>query len=212
MWSTSTIKPSDVSLKVPLKPNTFVVFGFDGVLAVPWEEKHFNDIPSILKILANSGKYYLGVVSFNPRAIRLIQLWNLCSYFTLTRIGMWLPPFLSCSITKTSKYQQIISMVHEIECTTNASIQNIIYFESDHLEIENVATDVSSVLNTTTTTTTGEVGRCWNLQYVCPENGFEKKTMKLIQRKALRSYHQCLRVHSNNTDAVNCCSGKSELK
>ena len=208
MWSTSTIKPSDVSLKVPLKPNTFVVFGFDVVLAVPWEEKHFNDIPSILKILANSGKYYLGVVSFNPRAIRLIQSWNLCSYFTLT--GMGLPQFLSHHISKTSKYQQIISMVHEIECTTHASIQNIIYFDSDHLEIDNVAMDVSSVLNTTTTT--GEVGRCWNLQYVCPENGFEKKTMKLIQRKALRSYHQCLRVHSNNTDAVNCCSGKSELK
>lgn len=205
MWSTSTIKPSDVSLKVPLKPNTFVVFGFDGVLAVPWEEKHFNDIPSILKILANSGKYYLGVVSFNPRAIRLIQSWNLCSYFTLT--GMGLPQFLSHHISKTSKYQQIISMVHEIECTTHASIQNIIYFDSDHLEIDNVAMDVSSILNTTT----GEVGRCWNLQYVCPENGFEKKTMKLIQRKALRSYHQCLRVHSNITD-VNCCSGKSELK
>jgi hypothetical protein len=191
-------------------PQTMVVFDFDGVLAIPWTnpEKPFEIVPTVIKKLSDSGKYFLGVASFNPRAVIAIESWGLKHHFTSMRAGAnhsWsFDPFDYREEYRVmmSKYQQIISMVQEIESTKKATIKTIVFFDDDPKNIESVEMDVAEV---------GSDKRNWHCCLVSTHDGINSRCLKYIQRRSIRDYHKnSTSVSSSSLSSLSSSSSSDE--
>ena len=110
-----------------------LVFDFDGVLAISWTqpELHFPQIPALVKKL--SEKYILCVASYNPRAIKAIESWDLHHYFKCMRAGanhVWEDEYKEEFRKDLSKAKQIESMMEELR-EMGYDINELTFFDDD---------------------------------------------------------------------------------
>lgn len=124
-----------------------LVFDFDGVLAITWTqpELHFPQIPSLVKKLSET--HILCVASYNPRAIKAIEAWDLHHYFTCIRAGSnetWDGEYKEEFRIGMSKAKQIMSMMCDLN-QMGHQIEEISFFDDDHKNITLVNDNLSYV-------------------------------------------------------------------
>jgi len=95
-----------------------LVFDFDGVLARTYThpELHYPQIPKLIKDL--SQKYILCVASFNPKAIKAIEAWDLHHYIICIRAGangVWTGDYKEDFGIDMTKSKQILDMLIELD-------------------------------------------------------------------------------------------------